>query len=755
MSPKRYANRFSYNFSITQILRYCLFIYLFPGFFASLPDVIVDKAHFYRHLIHFAHQNNNAPQNRYFYRLSITLKSKVYLFSIFFMTEEQAKARISQLTDLINHYNYQYYQNSVSEISDYEFDMLLEELVRLETQYPQYRFAYSPTQRVGGTITKQFATVIHKYPMLSLGNTYSETDLIDFDNRVKKIIGTDFEYICEIKFDGVAISLIYRNGLLYTAATRGDGVRGDDITANARTIKSIPLDIRSRATNVPEEFEVRGEVFLPLEAFQKLNKEREDIGEVLLANPRNAASGTLKLQDSGIVAKRNLDCYVYFLMGGNLSYQTHEESIQQLQKWGFHVSPTYRKCRTISDVLQYIKDWETERFKLPLGTDGIVIKVDSFAQQQELGFTSKSPRWAIAYKYKAEAAITQLQSILYNVGRTGAVTPVALLKPVLLAGTTVKRATLHNANEIERLGLHEGDSVFIEKGGEIIPKITGVDFSKRLPGSQRITYLSHCPACGTKLVRQEGEAAYYCPNEKACPPQAKARIEHFIQRKAMNIENLGPETIEHLLQKGLIRNPADLYDLKAEQLVKLERMGEKSAKNIIQGIEQSKNAPFKNVLFGLGIRFVGATVAEKLAAYFGNIDALQQASFEELIAAPEIGERIARSIGQFFADPENKLYIEKLKQAGLQFETARQPIVKESSKLAGKSFVISGVFANYERDTLKDKIEANGGKVLSSVSGKLDYLLAGDKLGPSKLEKAQKLGVAILSEQEFEKMISE
>jgi DNA ligase (NAD+) len=671
------------------------------------------------------------------------------------MSEEQAKARISYLTDLINHYNYQYYQNSVSEVSDYEFDMLLEELIRLETQYPQFRFAYSPTQRVGGTVTKHFATVIHKYPMLSLGNTYSETDLLDFDSRVKKIIGNDFEYICEIKFDGIAISLIYRNGLLFTAATRGDGVRGDDITANARTIKSIPLDIRNRATNLPEEFEVRGEVFLPLEAFLKLNKEREDIGDVPLANPRNAASGTLKMQDSGIVAKRNLDCYVYFLLGDKLPYQTHLESIQQLEKWGFHVSNTYCKCSNISEVLQYIKEWETKRFELPLGTDGIVIKVNSFAQQQELGFTAKSPRWAIAYKYKAQAAVTQLQSILYNVGRTGAVTPVAMLQPVLLAGTTVKRATLHNANEIERLGLHEGDYVFIEKGGEIIPKITGVDLSKRLPGSKPITYLSHCPACGTKLIRQEGEAVYYCPNEKACPPQAKARIEHFIQRKAMNIENLGPETIEHLLQKGLIRNPADLYNLKAEQLINLERMGKKSADNIIRGIEQSKIAPFKNVLFGLGIRFVGATVAEKLAAYFGSIDALQQANFDELIAVPEIGERIAQSIGQFFADPENKQYIEKLKGAGLQFESVRQAIVKESNKLAGKSFVISGVFANYERDQLKDKIEANGGKVLSSVSGKLDYLLAGDKLGPSKLEKAQKLGVAILSEQEFEKMVSE
>jgi DNA ligase (NAD+) len=509
------------------------------------------------------------------------------------MTDTQAQERISHLTDLINHHNYQYYQNSISEISDYEFDMLLEELIRLEIQFPQFKHPYSPTQRVGGTVTKQFNTVIHKYPMLSLGNTYSEADLLEFDKRVRKAIGDDFEYFCEIKFDGVAVSLTYRNGLLQTGATRGDGVRGDDITANARTIRSIPLDIRRRADNIPDEFEIRGEVFLPYESFQRLNKEREDIGETLLANPRNAASGTLKMQDSGIVAKRNLDCYAYFLLGDNLPYQTHEESIQQLEKWGFHISQTYRKCHNIEEVLQYIKDWENERFKLPLGTDGIVIKVNNFSQQQELGYTAKSPRWAIAYKYKAEAAITQLQSILYNVGRTGAVTPVALLSPVLLAGTTVKRATLHNANEIERLGLHEGDFVFIEKGGEIIPKITGVDQSKRQPDSKPIHYLTHCPACGTQLIRQEGEAAYYCPNERSCPPQNKAKIEHFIQRRAMNIENLGPETIDQLLQKGFIQTPADLYTLQYEQLLTMERMGPKSARNIIEGIEQSKKAPFK------------------------------------------------------------------------------------------------------------------------------------------------------------------
>lgn len=669
------------------------------------------------------------------------------------MTETQAQERISQLTDLINHYNYQYYQNSTSEVSDYEFDMLLEELVKLEAQFPQYRHPYSPTQRVGGLITKQFATVIHKYPMLSLGNTYSEADLLEFDNRIKKLIGTDFEYFCELKFDGVAVSLTYKNGLLSTGVTRGDGVRGDEITANALTIRSIPLDIRNRASDIPAEFEVRGEVFMPYESFQRLNKEREDIGEALLANPRNAASGTLKMQDSGVVARRNLDCYMYFLLGDNLPYQTQEESIKQLEKWGFHISKTYRKCLNIEEVFQYIRDWETERFKLPLGTDGIVIKVNDFNQQQELGYTAKSPRWAIAYKYKAEAAITQLQSILYNVGRTGAVTPVAMLSPVLLAGTTVKRATLHNANEIERLGLYEGDYVFIEKGGEIIPKITGVDFSKRLPDSKAIQYITQCPSCGTRLVRQEGEAAYYCPNERSCPPQNKAKIEHLIQRRAMNIENLGPETIDQLLQKGLIRTPADLYTLQYEQLLTLERMGPKSAGNIIDGIEQSKKAPFKNVLFAVGIRFVGATVAEKLAAYFGSIDAIQQASFEELTAVPEIGARIANSIGQFFTDPDNKLYIENLRQAGLQLQSDKLPVVKESNKLAGKSFVISGVFVNYERDELRDKIEAHGGRVLSGISGKLDYLLAGDKLGPSKLEKAQKLGVIILSEQEFEKMI--
>lgn len=670
------------------------------------------------------------------------------------MTELEAQVRITTLTQQINHYNYQYYQSSVSEVSDYEFDKLLEELIALETRFPQFRAADSPTQRVGGTITKTFAAVRHRYPMLSLGNTYSEEDLLEFDSRIRKRIGEAFEYVCELKFDGVAISLLYENGILTTAATRGDGVQGDDITHNARTIRSVPLAIRNRE-NAPAQFEVRGEVFLPLDVFDKLNKEREDIGDSLLANPRNAASGTLKMQDSSVVAKRCLDCFVYSLLGENLPHQTHEEAIKQLIDWGFQVSATYRTCADITEVLAYIHYWDTERFKLPVGTDGIVIKVNNYGQREELGFTAKSPRWAIAYKYKALAAATVLESVSYQVGRTGAVTPVANLKPVLLAGTIVKRATLHNANEIERLGLHLHDTVLVEKGGEIIPKITRVDVDKRLPNSQPVTYPEVCPACHTQLIRIEGEAAHYCPNATGCPPQITGRIEHFIQRRAMNIENLGPETIEQLYQKELVRTPADLYALTAEQLAGLDRMGKKSAANVIQGIEKSRQMPFRNVLFALGIRFVGATVAEKLAAYFGTIDALQQATFEELTNVPEIGERIARSTRQFFDNPDQVTYVERLRQAGLQFQGEARAVVQESTRLAGKTFVVSGVFANYERDQLKEKIEAHGGRILSGVSGKLNYLLAGENMGPAKLDKARKLGVTVLSEPEFEQMLGE
>jgi DNA ligase (NAD+) len=668
------------------------------------------------------------------------------------MSIEKAKARIQELTKKIDHYNYQYYQKSISEISDYDFDILLQELIQLENQYPELKSDNSPSQRVGGTITKEFKTIIHKYPMLSLGNTYSEEELKDFDLRIKKLIGDNFEYTCELKFDGVAISLTYENGMLKTAATRGDGIKGDDITENARTIRTIPLKINVK--NIPEVFEVRGEVFLPLETFNKINNEREDIGEPLLANPRNAASGTLKMQDSAIVSKRKLDCYVYALLGKDIPTTTHYDSLEALNNWGFHVSPTYQKCKNIEEVITYINKWEKERFKLPLSTDGIVIKVNRFDQQDALGFTAKSPRWAIAYKYKAEAAATLLESIEYQVGRTGAVTPVAYLKPVQLAGTKVKRASLHNANEIERLDIRIGDTVFVEKGGEIIPKVTGIDLTKRKTDSKPVNFITHCPECGTVLVRKEGEAAFYCPNDKGCPVQIKGRIEHFIGRKAMGIDGLGPETIEQLFEKGLIKDPSDLYELTLEKLSGLERFGEKSAQNILKGIEKSKEMPFKNVLFAIGIRYVGSTVAEKLAKHFKNIDNIAKANYDKLIEAPEIGDKIALSILDFFKQKENLDFVNRFKKAGLQLEIEETELVKESNLLDGKSFVISGVFESFSRDELKNKIEKNGGKIISSISPKLDYLVAGDNMGPAKLEKANKLDIKILSEKEFIKMLS-
>ncbi len=676
-------------------------------------------------------------------------------FTRFIMNETAALARIQELTDKINYYNHQYYQNSISEITDFEFDRLLNELTGLEKEFPRFQQPDSPTKRVGGTVTKGFSTVKHRYPMLSLGNTYSEQELIEFDTRIRKMIGDDFQYVCELKFDGVAISLLYQDGVLTTAATRGDGVRGDDITHNARTIRSLPLSIRQGARDYPAEFEVRGEVFMPLPVFEQINAAREDIGEASLANPRNAASGTLKLQDSGVVARRRLQCFVYSLMGENLPFQTHSASVAQLQQWGFPVSPTYQLCGGLNEVFGYIQKWETERFNLPVGTDGIVIKVNDYAQREELGFTAKSPRWAIAYKYKALSANTELLDIEYNVGRTGAVTPVAILKPVLLAGTTVRRASLHNANEIERLDIHQGDSLFIEKGGEIIPKVTAADLTKRKQGSQPIQYPAECPACGTPLVRQEGEAAHYCPNERNCPPQSKARIEHFIGRRAMNIENLGPETIEQLFNKGLVITPADLYDLTEEQLTGLDRMGKKSAQNVIKALEASRSVPFNRVLFAIGIRFVGATVAEKLANHFLTLDAIRQATFSELVAVPEIGDRIAQSIGNFFAEPANVAYVDKLARAGLQMQLERKEVTRESEKLSGKTFVVSGIFANYSREALTEKIEANGGRILSGVSAKLDYLLAGDKMGSSKLQKAEKLGVKVISEADFERILNE
>jgi DNA ligase (NAD+) len=660
--------------------------------------------------------------------------------------------QINQLTEKLNELNFQYYQNSNSEVSDYEFDMMLKQLNDLEIQFPQFVRKDSPTHRVGGTISKQFESVAHKYPMLSLGNTYNEQDLAEFDERVRKGLGDEpYEYICELKFDGVALSMWYENGVLTRGVTRGDGVRGDDITTNVRTIKTIPLQIQAK--NMPSNFEVRGEGFMPLTTFETLNKEREDIGEQLLANPRNAASGTFKMQDSGVVAKRKMDCYIYQFLSDEDVFTTHEESLISLKKIGFNVSPTWEKCKNIEEVLAFINRWEQERHNLPLNTDGIVIKLNSFEQRERLGFTAKSPRWAISYKYKSEAASTLLESVSFQVGRTGNVTPVANLKPVLLAGTTVKRASVHNANEILRLDLHINDYVFVEKGGEIIPKITNVDLSKRGDNLEKITFPHVCPECGTELIRKEGEANHYCPNDKGCPPQIKGKIEHFIQRKALNIENIGTETIEMFYQKGLVKTPADLYDLQYENLVGLEGFKEKSIQNILSGVQKSKEIPFKQVLFGIGIRFVGATVAEKLAAYFNNIDALSKASQEELLQVPEIGERIAQSVVAYFQDPDNQDFILRLKNAGLQFIHEAVEIVSEGDSLAGKTFVISGTFQNFERDDLKIKIEANGGKVLSGVSGKLNFLVAGSDAGPSKIEKANKLGVKIISEDDFLQML--
>lgn len=668
------------------------------------------------------------------------------------MTPEQAKKEIDTLADQINYHNDLYYQKNKSEISDYDFDKLLARLIELEKEFPQLKDPNSPSQRVGGTITKEFATVYHRFPMLSLGNTYSPAELEEFDKRVARGLeeGESYEYFCELKFDGVSISLLYDNSRLVRGVTRGDGVRGDDVSNNVKTIRTVPLTLKGK--EIPPSFEVRGEVFMPKDVFVKLNKEREDIGEERYANARNTAAGTVKMQDSAEVARRKLECYVYSMLGVS-GIKTHEEAIRKLESWGFNVSPTYKKCKSIRDVLAYIQHWELKRLELPLETDGVVIKVNNLEQQERLGFTAKSPRWAISYKYKAQSVSTRLNGITYQVGRTGAVTPVAMLEPVFLAGTTVKRASLHNANEILRLGLHVGDFVFVEKGGEIIPKVTGVDGTKRQPDAEPIQYLEHCPECNSKLYRIEGEAAHYCPNINGCPPQIKGRIEHFIQRKAMDIESLGERTIDQLFQLGMVKSPADLYDLTREDILRLDGFKDKSVTNLLAGIASSMDRPFENVLFAIGIRYVGKTVAEKLARYFKNIDNLSRASFEELTSAPEVGEKIARSVFEFFRKPENQQEIARLKKAGLQLESSEKEPEKVSNVLGGKSFVISGVFKNYERDDLKDVILKNGGKVLSAVSGKLDYLVAGENMGPAKKEKAEKLGVTIISEDELEKML--
>lgn len=671
------------------------------------------------------------------------------------MTHEEAKSKISSLTSTINQHNYNYYVLSNPTITDYDFDILLEELIKLESEFPDLAQENSPTKRVGGEVTKEFETVKHKYPMLSLGNSYSKEEITDFETRIKKLVEDEIEYVCELKYDGVAIGITYVDGKLTRALTRGDGTQGDDITTNVKTIKSIPLQLHG--TDYPKEFEIRGEIFLPKDVFEELNKEREEIGEQLYANARNTASGTIKMQDSAVVAQRKLDSYLYFVLGENLPFKTHFESIEMAGKWGFKVPQVknkyIKKCKNIDEIFEFINYWDKERNNLNFDIDGIVIKVNSYRQQEEMGFTAKSPKWAIAYKFKAEKVKTKLLEITYQVGRTGAITPVANLEPVLLAGTTVKRASLHNADQIEKLDIREGDWVFVEKGGEIIPKIVGVEASQRDIFSQPTQYITHCPECNTKLERTEGDAKHYCPNEWGCPPQIKGKMQHFISRKAMNIDGLGEETIEQLFNEGLVKNIGDLYTLTKEQLLPLERMAEKSVNNLLQGLTDSKKVPFERVLFAIGIRFVGETVAKKLAKHFKNIDAIMHASFEELIAADEIGDKIAESIIQYFAVEQNLKLIEELKNIGLQFSLSETQLQNTSDKLAGLTFVVSGVFSLFSRDELKELIEQNGGKVSGSISKKTSYIVAGENMGPSKLEKATELGVAIIDEHTFNDMI--
>ncbi len=658
------------------------------------------------------------------------------------------RKRMDELINLINKYNDAYYQKNESLISDLAFDQLLSELQKLEQENPLFAVNDSPTQRVGGTITKQFKSVTHRFPMLSLGNTYNETDLKEFDSRVKKALGDEkFEYICELKFDGVALSFWYENGKLIKGITRGDGIRGDDITNNVKTIKTIPHSIK--ANILPFEFELRGEGFMPNHIFEQINHERSLSGEALLANPRNSASGTFKMQDSAVVAQRNLDCYIYAYLGYDNPFQTHEESLIKLYELGFPISQTWEKCSNIESVLGYIEKWSLKRNDLPLNTDGIVIKINDYGQQERLGFTAKSPRWAISFKYPSEIAKTEILSISYQVGRTGNITPVANLNPVYLAGTMIKRASIHNANEMIRLDLHEGDMVFIEKGGEIIPKITGVDMSIRNPQKPIFVFPTNCPDCNSELVRVEGEANHYCMNDSFCPTQIKGKIEHFIQRKALNIENLGVETIDLLFEKSIIKDVGDLYKLTTLDFIGLDGFQSKSIQNILSSIEKSKMVPFRKVLFGLGIRHVGATIAEKLVIEFKSIHNLREASYEELIAVPEIGDRIALSIISFFSKKDNIDLIDRLEQSKVQLSEEILELEQESTSLEGKSFVISGVFQNFDRDGLRDKIILNGGKVVSSISSKLDYLVAGDNMGPSKLEKANQLSIKIITEEEF------
>ncbi len=660
--------------------------------------------------------------------------------------------RIDQLREELHTHNYNYYVLNAPVITDQEFDHLMRELQDLEAKHPEQFDPNSPSVRVGSDLNKNFKQVEHKYPMLSLGNTYSQAEVTEFYDRVSKSLNEDFEICCEMKFDGTSISLTYEHGKLVQAVTRGDGVRGDDVTDNVKTIRTIPLILHG---DYPDSFEMRGEILMPWDVFEELNRERELREEPLFANPRNAASGTLKSQNSAVVASRKLDAYLYYMLGENLPHDGHYENLMEAEKWGFKISHITKKVHSLQEIFDFINYWDVERKNLPVATDGIVLKVNSLRQQRNLGYTAKSPRWAIAYKFQAERALTRLNKVTYQVGRTGAITPVANLDPVQLSGTTVRRASLHNADIIASLDLHIGDMVYVEKGGEIIPKITGVNIDSRSADAEKVEFISHCPECGSKLIRYEDEAAFYCPNETGCPPQIKGKIEHFISRRAMNIEGLGPETVDQFYQEGLIHNVADLYSLSADDICRLDRMGEKSADNIIQGIARSKEVPYERVLFALGIRFVGETVAKKVAKAFRSIDALAAANLDALIHVDEIGLKIAQSIISYFADDKNRELVERLRNAGLKLEADEEDLSGHTDILQGKSIVISGVFSRHSRDEYKELIEKHGGKNVGSISKKTSFILAGDNMGPSKLEKARSLGIAIIDENEFLSMIGE
>ena len=681
--------------------------------------------------------------------------------------------RIKALREQLNNYNYHYYVLSQPLISDFEFDKLLAELQQLENENPQFFDPNSPTQRVGSDINQNFTQVKHEYPMLSLGNTYNEGEVADFYNRVAKALNAPFEIVCELKYDGTSISLTYENGELVRAVTRGDGEKGDDVTANVRTIRSIPLKLHNPSNSgtltssvtelepqnnqtvvVPEKFEIRGEILMPWKVFEELNKEREAQEEPLFANPRNAASGSLKLQNASEVAKRKLDAYLYYMLGENLPADTHSGCLEAASKFGFKISDAVKVCKTLPEVMDYIKYWDTERKNLPVATDGIVLKVNDLTQQKNLGYTAKSPRWAIAYKFQAERALTTLQSVSYQVGRTGAITPVANLEPVQLSGTVVKRASLHNADIINQLDLHIGDKVYVEKGGEIIPKITGVETSIRDLFAEKVEFITVCPECGTPLVRDEGEAAHYCPNDTSCPPQIKGKMVHFVSRKAMNIDGLGEETIDLIYRNGLAKNIADLYTLKLVNLAYLDRLGDKSGRKILASLEKSKSVPFERVLFALGIRYVGETVAKKLASALENIDKIMSATAAELACIDEIGEVIAQSVEEYFKEPANRELVERLRSYGLQMEISKEKAALKTDKLAGKIIVISGTFEKHSREELKELIELNGGKNSSSISSKTNFILAGANMGPAKEEKANKLGIKMINEDEFLELIN-